>query len=130
MVNGMEFIGKNKLWLKFGVIAFSMNAILSFLTFIGTQSLYKLAMAFIWLQFVLFNILICHGFTKNLFWILAMALTVLYDIIVSYIYFYQGPVAMYSYLPLLATAVLFTITWPFFALRKEQIPRLYQKNKL
>ncbi|MDO8870179.1 MAG: hypothetical protein Q7V10_05450 [Methanobacteriaceae archaeon] len=126
----MEFISKNKLWLKFGVIVFSMNAILSFMTFIGTQSPYKLAMTFIWLQFVLFNILIYNGFTKNLFWILAMALTVLYDIIVIYIYFYQGPVSHYSYLPLLAGAVLFTIIWPFFTLRKEQIPRLYQKSKL
>jgi hypothetical protein len=120
----MESISKNKFWLKFSVIAFSMNAIFSFMTFIGTQSLYKLAMAFIWLQFVLFNILIYNGFTKNLFWILAMVLTVLYDIIVIYIYFYQGPVSYYSYLPLMATAVLFTITWPYFSFRKEKMPIL------
>jgi hypothetical protein len=125
MVKGMEFISKTNFWFKFVVIALSMNAILYFMKFIGTQSLYKLAMAFIWLQFVLFYILVYNGFTKNLFWILAMVLIVALDIIVSYIYFYQGPVSYYSYLPLLVCAVLFTIIWTLFALRKEQIPRFY-----
>ena len=125
MVKGMEFISKTNFWFKFVVIALSMNAIIYFMKFIGTQSLYKLAMAFIWLQFVLFYILVYNGFTKNLFWILAMVLIVALDIIVSYIYFYQGPVSYYSYLPLLVCAVLFTIIWTLFALRKEQIPRFY-----
>lgn len=125
----LKSINKKSQALTFISIIFSINALLYFMGYMETQSPYKLAMTFIWLQLALFNILIFKGFTKNLFWILAGVLTVLLDITVASMYFYLNYTVSYL-LPLMAAAVLFTVSWPIFARRKEELPRLFHKNKI